>query len=347
MLLRLLGEPLLETDDGTKTLPPNRATLLAFYLACHRDWISRKRLSFFLRPEADELTARRYLRKVLNSAKSFAWLRDLEVEPQQLRWEVETDVSLFLKTTREGRWYEALELYRGTFLKGVAPANLPGYVDWIEGERTALAQLWLNANLNYAIDLEASGQHRDVVRIAETLLEADDLDEDALHLYLRNLYLSGQREQALKAGVDFYDKLGELGLGPTEVTQRLLEHIRNGQAPEKPDTTRRSGRRRSDYTSAAEQDAQIASLLTSPGSRIVSLAAVGDTLNVAFTRRIENPSLALNVVVDLAERLLYQNYTQRANDLLHMVLAQPTCDAELSRRILKLQKAYTEPNKVH
>ncbi len=347
MLLRLLGEPLLETGGGTNTLTPNRATLLAFYLACQRDWISRKRLAFFLRPEADELTARRYLRKVLNSARAFPWLETLEVEPQQLRWEVETDVSLFLKTTREGRWFEALELYRGGFLKGVAPANLPGYTDWIEGERAALAQLWLNANLNYAIDLEASGQHRDVVRIAETLLEADDLDEDALHLYLRNLHLSGQREQALKAGGEFYDKLAELGLGPTEVTQRLLESIRQGETLEQPGSRRRSGRRRSDYTGVAEQDAQITSLLTSPGSRIVSIAAVGDTLNVAFTQRIENPGAALNRVVDLAERLLYQKHVQRANDLLHMVLAQPSCDTELSQRIFKLQKMYTEQNKVY
>ena len=268
MFLRLLGSPLAESDEGLHAPSASRPSLLLFYLACRNDWISRRRLAFFLRPEADDLTGRRYLRKVLNGAKQLPWAKDLEVEPQQLRWQVETDVSLFLKTTREGRWYEALQLYRGPFLKGFTPSALPSYTSWLESERDALAQIWLNAKLNYAVDLESSGQHRDAARIAQELLEVDDLDEGALHLYLRNLSLGGQREHALKAGQEFYDRLTELALTPLETTQDLMNRIRNGQPLEKHNATRRFGRRQSDHAPTPDKkNAHGESPVTLPDSR--------------------------------------------------------------------------------
>lgn len=336
MFLRLLGSPLVETAEGLYTPSTSRSSLLLFYLAYRKDWISRRRIAFFLRPEADDLTGRRYLRKVLNGARELPWAKGLEVEAQQLRWQVETDISLFLKTIREGRWHEALQLYRGPLLQGFIPSGLPSYASWLESERNALTQLWLNANLNYAIDLESSGQHRDAAHVAQELLEVDDLDEDALHLYLRNLYLGGQREHALKAGQEFYNRLGELELMPIETTQSLINSIRNGQPLEKHNATRRSGRRQSDHTPTPDKNVHGESPVTLPDSRILSLATVDDELRVTLTQRIPNPSAALGSIVELAESLIHQQNFQRAHDLLMMVLAQPKCDDTLLQRVKTL-----------
>lgn len=335
MFVHLLGFPLVEMDGGPRKPSLSRSAWLLFYLAYHQEWVSRDTLAYFLRPEADKEVGRGYLRKLLNGARQIPWAEGLEVEAQQLRWQVNTDVTLFLKAAQAGRWFEALQLYQGPLLEGLSADPLPSYEIWLEDERAMLERVWRNVSVNYALDLESTGQHQDAVSVAENLLKLDDLDEDALHLYLRNLYLSGQREQALKLGQDFYRRLRELELDPTQTTRQLMDAIRSATPLPKQTATRRSGRRKTDH-SVPDPEAHLRAFLAIPGSRILALNAVDDDVAVTVTKRIPNVRLALSGIVDLAERLISQRYYERAQDLLMMVLSQPKCDDILKQRIARL-----------
>ena len=336
-MLHLLGSPTAQSDGHQVDVPLNKPSWLLFYLAYYGEWISREELAFFFRPEADEASARRYVRKLLNGARKLPWAQGLEVEGDRLRWNVETDVSRFRQAVAQERWFEATQLYGGSFLAGLSAASSPSYDAWLSLERETLEDLWKDASLHYAADLESSGQHRKAAAVAKSLLDANSFAEDALGSFLRNAYLSGQRESALDVAERFREDLAsELGLEPLEETSRLIETIRASRPLEKREVARSYGRRSTDRALPSEQESQLeelVSLLGSADARLLTVAgsdARGDTLLIA--KRVPDSSVALFAIAELAERLTREGHAERALELLVLVLRHPACDARTRQK---------------
>ena len=344
MMLRLLGSPALETKTGVTDLPVSRSAWLLFYLAATGDWVRRDDLSFFLRPDADVKTGHQYLRRLLSGAKKLAWAEGLESDFDRLRWNVDTDVERFRRAAREGRWFEAVGLYRGPFLQGLDASYLPSYESWLEGEREDLEHIWHNCTLHYAADLESAGQHRDAVQTAEGLLKHNALDEEVLRLYVRNAYLSGQHKRALDAAATFRQELQEeLGMEPAQGTQELIEKVRSTEPLEKRVTPHRYGRRRDDVVAASPEERRLSELLKllhTPDSRLVTLGNAGDGhATVMIVKRVPQAHLALAATLELAERLVNAQHHSRALELLMLVRNHPECDAAVRERVEALWEA--------
>lgn len=313
---------------------------MLFYLAFGGGWVFRDEISFFLRPDADKKTGQQYLRKLLNGARQLPWAHGLKVEARQLLWQVPTDVAAFREAVRAERWFEAVQLYRGPFLQGLNTSSWPSYEAWIEAEREALENLHREATLNYARDLEGSSRHGDAVVALKNLLARDSLDEEALHSYLLNMYLSGRRDHALRTAHEFYRKLEEeLGFSPNSATQELVAAIRAKQPLEKRVVERKYGRRRDDRRDNPKDEHQeLRDLLNVSGARLLTLTTAEGHDTLVFTRRVPDSRLALDVVVELAEKLLTEGHHVRALELLMLVLAHPACDPPRRKKVTDLQQ---------
>lgn len=337
MLLHLLGTPYQQTASGLIDLPMRRASWILFYLAYYQTWMRREELIFFLRPDADREVASLYLRKLLNDARKLSWADGLEVEADRLRWSIGTDVTQFQTAAREGRWFEAVQLYRGPLLQGLDASYLPGYKAWLDSERAALEHIWRDVTLHYADDLEASEHHRDAAAAAKKLLQHDSLDEEAVHSYLRNTYLSGQRQQSLGAAHSFIRELRtELDLEPTAATLALIEAIQMARPLPRIDLHRKYGRRRSDRRGLAEFDAEqlnsLVDLLADPSARLLNLNPNGAQGTLIISKLVPDVQIVLDAVIVLAERLSTQGHRRRALELLTQVLGHPACSTNLKTR---------------
>jgi DNA-binding SARP family transcriptional activator len=308
--LCLLGAPVLRYGEEVLDLEVSRPSLLLFYLALQPSWSRRDELAFFLRPDVDRETGLQYLRKLLSGARRLPWAMGLEVEAERVRWRVETDVAQFWRAHGEGRWFEALELYRGPLLQGIETPFSPGLEAWLETER-------------------------------ETL-EHDPFNEDALVSLLRNAYLMGQREVALRAAQEFEAHLQrEFGLALTPQLQELVEDIRLGRPLQRRPATPRYGRRRSDRI-LAERSKQVllgelAHLLATPDSRLLSIGnSERGGVTLLLAKRVPDAQAGLMAVLDLAAKLLAEGRRGRALELLLMVLDHPACSDRLRAQVRAL-----------
>ncbi|WMT57785.1 AfsR/SARP family transcriptional regulator [Truepera radiovictrix] len=337
-----MGAPRLRCGAETCDLDASRPSLLLFYLALQPGWLRRDELAFFLRPDVDRETGLQYLRKLLSSARRLPWAVGLDVEAERVRWRVDTDVARFWRAHGEGRWFEALELYRGPLLQGIETPFSPGLETWLESEREALEHAWAGATLHYAADQEASGHYREAAAAARRLLERDPFNEDALGSFVRNAYLMGQREVALRAAQAFEERLTrEFGLALTPTLRTLVDDVRAGRPLQQRAAAPRYGRRRSDRTGVERSKqallGELVQLLATPDSRLLSISSPergGVTLLLA--KRVPDTQVALLAVLDLAAKLLAEGRRARALGLLLIVLDHPSCSAALREQVQAL-----------
>lgn len=346
MLLRLLGTPRKEVDQKVTALPLRRSSWLLFYLAYVQEWVQRENLILFLRPESEKEVGSLYLRQLLTEARKLPWARDLEIEADRLRWQVETDVAQFKRAAAEGRWFEAVNLYGGSFLEGLNASYLPTYETWMEIERAALEQTWRDVTLHYLGDLEASSHFREAATLAKKLCDNDNLDEEALQNYLRNAYLSGQRHQALQTAATFTQTIqSELGLQPTPTTLELIEQIKLGQPLPQRAVTRRYGRRRSDRLKVAPERAEhlyeVIETLKMPNNRLLAVNATGGKqATLLIATQVADIDTALSAMVILAEQLLSLDHKDRALELLLQVWNHSGSSKHLRGHIASLFNEY-------
>ncbi|MEM7736707.1 MAG: bacterial transcriptional activator domain-containing protein [Deinococcota bacterium] len=284
--------------------------------------MTREELAFFFRPESDEATARSYVRKLLNSAKRMPWAQGLEIESERLRWQVDCDVAQFQDAIDDGRWHEAIELYNGDFLKGLNDVGLPSYDAWLDTERESLLSKWHNAVLNYANDLEAAGQHFEAAKAAQQAFAQDNFAEDAFRVYIKNLYMGGRREQALKAADAFCRVLrAEMDIDPDPETQNLIASIRNLTPLQKAASLRKYGRRSSDKPPEGEaQNMPWLELLKDPSVHVDLVREKGKgKRTMIVTRHIDDTLNTHATLLDLAEGLVGSGDYQRAIELLNLI----------------------------
>ncbi len=320
--LRLFGSPAYCDGAHVEDLPLTKPSLLLFYLAYYGDWMTREELAFFFRPESDEATARSYVRKLLNSAKRMPWADKLEIESERLRWQIDCDVARFQEAIDDGRWHEAMELYRGNFLKGLNDVGLPSYDAWLDTERESLLNKWHNVVLNYAHDLEAAGQHFEAAKAAQQVFAQDSFAEDAFRVYIKNLYLGGRREQALKAAGAFCKLLrAELDVDPDLETQKLVTSIRDLTPVQKVASSRKYGRRASDKPPEGDlQNMPWLELLKDPTVHVDVVREKGrGKPAMIVTRHIDDTLNTHATLLDLAEGLVDSGDYPRAIELLNLI----------------------------
>ncbi len=187
-------------------LPNKRFQLLA-YLAYQGDWVSRDKLAFLFWPDETDHTARHNLRQLLKYLRKMDWLSGLEADEQRLRWQVETDVTLFRQALEEGKVDAMLPLYQGPLLPGLEGGGEGEFGEWLAMEREGLHGRWREALFGRVKELESVEQHELAVQLLRAVLEQDPLDEEGLQTYMRSALRAGHREQALSAYRAFAKRL--------------------------------------------------------------------------------------------------------------------------------------------
>lgn len=229
--IQLFGLPKVRHQNELVAFRLNSPTLLLVYLAVKGDWVSRSELAFLFRPDDDEVSALKQVRLLLYRAKQIPWAEELETDPKRVRFKVATDLANFQYAVKEQNWPEASKLYSAAFLADYSAADLPTYTAWLELERSELESNYQLALSNYASDLETQGNYAGAADVLYDLLKENQLAEEVLQPYLKNLYLAGQRDRALKAYQNFCQQLlGEYGAEPSDTTQDLVKLIRSNTA---------------------------------------------------------------------------------------------------------------------
>ena len=216
--------------DGHPLQSDKRAALLA-HLAYAGEWIGRGQLAALFWPDTGESEARRNLRQLLLRTQALPFADGLEVESERVRWAAESDVQAFREAVASGEWSRARSIYRGPLLDGLSLRDAADFDEWLERERESLHRTYRHAVMREARQHAAAARHGEAVELLERLYLDDDLAEDVLQEYLRNLNLLGRRDAALEAYERFCKRLqDELGLKPLEATSALAQAIRGSSA---------------------------------------------------------------------------------------------------------------------
>lgn len=171
----LLGQPGLLDGPNYEPWPVERRFQMLSYLACAQDWVDRERLAALFWPDHEAQAARRNVRKVIHRALEVPWLNTLESRGPLVRWQVDTDLAELTGAVRQSNHARVTELYRGTLLEGFERGASAPYLAWLQSERLR----WMQARRQAAmalIDAEPASR----LRLAQSLLDDDPLDEDAL-----------------------------------------------------------------------------------------------------------------------------------------------------------------------
>lgn len=227
---RLLGTPQLRLAHTSYDPPSTKATTLLYYLAYKGEWCSRDELLYLFYPHTAEEAARSSLRQLLTSIRRSPYSVGLETQATRLRWAVATDVQAFKRAVDERQWLKATKLYQGGLLEGCTLANAPEFESWRALERGEMQELWREAVLNCAEQLQELQRFAEAAELLVRLYKADLLDETVLQRCVTALYRSGERHKALMTYQTFVRTLRqELDGEPDEATLRLIEHVKKGE----------------------------------------------------------------------------------------------------------------------
>lgn len=193
MLVKLLGTPKVILDQETQTLPNDKRGALLAYLAFQTDWVSREQLAFLFWADADQSTALANLRQLLRRSKQLPYATNLEIEPEQVRWQVSTDITNFQKHCQDQDWLKAVEHYQDHFLGNFTSPDSPGFEAWLELERSNLKLSWQEAAFKVTENLSKTDRASDAANLLLQLWRLSDYDENFLQLYLRQAYAAGQK----------------------------------------------------------------------------------------------------------------------------------------------------------
>ncbi|MEM6431388.1 MAG: BTAD domain-containing putative transcriptional regulator, partial [Deinococcota bacterium] len=121
----------------------NKPVMLLVYLAHQGDWVSRDELAFLLKPDADDKTAKNYVRVLLHRTKQIPLASELVLEHDKLKLPIPTDTQQFNEAVNQADDSTALQLYTGEFLAGFDALAASEFVDWLYATREQYAQQFL------------------------------------------------------------------------------------------------------------------------------------------------------------------------------------------------------------
>jgi serine/threonine-protein kinase len=214
---------------------PKRLALLAYLAsATPRGFHSRETLLGLFWPESDAERARNSLRQALHQlrrslgddALASRADREVGVDPAVF-W---CDAAAFDDAVDEGRWEDALKLYRGDLLPGFFIDDAPDAERWLEEERTRRRRAAVDAAWKLADQEEARGEWRAAALWAQRALGLAP-EETGIRRLMGLLQRAGEPAAALAAFAEFERRLdAEYGLSPSAETMRMVEQLRAPRA---------------------------------------------------------------------------------------------------------------------
>ena len=228
----LFGAPAIEVGRRRIETDTRKATALLAYLAVSEKPQRRATLAALLWPENDESKARGALRRTLSVLRKALGDRWLETEGETIdlhRPSVRVDVVEFRRALHDGRFDDAVRLYRGQFLEGFSLRDSPEFDDWQAAQGDALRSEYAEALTQLATAADARGDVAAAIGHAKRRLELDPLHEPAHRELMRLHARGGDRPAALRQYHDLVRLLdAELGVAPLAETRTLNAAIASG-----------------------------------------------------------------------------------------------------------------------
>lgn len=222
---------------ATVLAQPRRAALLAFLVVeGETGFVRRDTLLALFWPESDEKRARAALRQALAFLR-----RALGEEAIRSRGDdevgvdaahVSSDVAAFRLALADTRDAEALALYRGDFLGGLAVDDAPEFERWCARQRDALAREAAACAMRLAAIAADGANWPPAIALAQRATALDPFNESMHRRLLAWLDAAGDRAGALHAHGEFCARLAEaLDTTPSPETTALVHAIRERRIP--------------------------------------------------------------------------------------------------------------------
>lgn len=235
--LRVLGATDLRSADGEPlrrilTQPKRTALLVYVALARPRGYQRRERLLLRFWPEAATDRGRSALRLALHHLRrelgESVLLNRGDDEVGFADGSLRCDAVDFEAAVQQGRYAEALELYRGPLMAGFELDGAAEWDDWLGAERARLARLASSAATALAARAEADEDAGAELRWRRAAVELDADDEVALRALLIALDAAGNRAGALAAYEAFCRRMrAGFDSEPAAETAKLAQTIRD------------------------------------------------------------------------------------------------------------------------
>ncbi len=130
---------------------------------------------------------------------------------------------------------QAVSLYRGDFLQGFQLEGSPDFEEWILIRREGYRSQFLDALYELAEASLSQAEYDQAKAYAHRQIEVESWREEAHCQLMQALNLEGRRGEALAQYTVLCSALKkDLGVGPSQETQRLFERIRDGGLLPKP-----------------------------------------------------------------------------------------------------------------
>lgn len=228
--LRTLGSfSLLDASGSNTAVPPHRLALLALLAAAGERGITRDKVLAYLWPEATPPKARASLEQMLHMLRSsLDYPSALRGNPLRLSEDfASSDVSDFRAALEAEDLEAAVRLYGGPFLDGFYLSGVPEFEEWLERERSLLADQFVGALERIASEATAQGKHALAVQHLRALGAVTPHSGRTVLRLMQALVAHGDRHGALEAAERYSVRVREqLGAEPELDVTRLVEALR-------------------------------------------------------------------------------------------------------------------------
>lgn len=241
--VHLLGPPRVAHAGQPLTISRRQTRAMLYRLAARQEPVGREQLAFLFWPDKPEATARHNLSQLLSLLRHALphrdWLLTTRSHVHLDREFVWSDAAA-LEALCGGRdaydqiekLEQAVSLYRGPFLSGVALSGSPEYDAWVSQTRYVLENLCLEA-LKRLTDAEAAqGAFHAAITHAMQYLAVDELAEDVHRRLIELFGAAGDRDAARRQFESCMAVLErELGVDPLPETRAVYDAVVKGEAP--------------------------------------------------------------------------------------------------------------------
>ncbi len=142
------------------------------------------------------------------------------------------DAVEFEELARQGKFAEALAMYRGELAPGLHVEDAPDFGSWLDGERYRLREVAFSAATAVASACETAGDQAGAINALRRAVEFRPEDEATLRRLMQLLDRSGDRASALRVYEQFAERLRrDLEVEPSPETQGLERELRRRSPP--------------------------------------------------------------------------------------------------------------------
>lgn len=320
--LKALGSIELTDEHGTEILSvlaqPKRFALLA-YLALDEPagYHSRDELLAIFWPETDVDRARAALRRALHHLRRSLGDEVLTSRGDEVAVDrnlLRSDVGAFRQAVAEGRWLDAVELYRGDLLKAFHVEDVPDFERWLESTRRHLRAPAASAALEGARVSRGMEDMRRAVSLLRRAAELAAHDEVLVREAATELVGLGDRAGALKMLDELRDRiLEELEAEPSAATLELIDRLRDdrAKAPVRAAAPRADPVSRAVRTPRAEDPPRTRTSRAAVVAVAVSVLAIGA---LGVSRWGHDPARALTELDPAGRRVVMADFESTTDD---------------------------------